>query len=144
MAYILQADLLAQVSENQLIQLTDDNKLGQVITDTVTRAISDAEAEINGYLAARSRYTVPVAVPIPALIKKLAIDIAIWNLYRRRQRVPEDVRHGYEDARRMLESIAKGLISVGSDPPPPASSTANSGEVFGPDRLYTRDTLGSF
>ena len=142
MAYIVQSDLLAQVSNAQLIQLTDDAKTGSVDADKVTKAISDAEAEIDGYVA--TKHSVPIASPIPALVKKLAIDIAVYNLYRRRQRAPEDVRTAYEDAVKKLEGIAKGLITLGVDPPPAESSKATAGEIIGPARVFDRDKLGSF
>lgn len=142
MAYITQADLVEQISDSQLIQLTDDAKLGTVDTDTVARAITAAEAEVNGYLA--TRYTVPVAAPVPDLIKKWALDIAVYNLYRRRQRMPGDVRTAYEDTIKALTQVAKGTITLGVDPAPAESSDAKEGEVFGPDRVFDRDKLGSF
>ena len=142
MAYIVQADLLAQLSNAQLIQLTDDAKTGSVDTDKVDKAIADAEAEVNGYVA--TKHSVPLASPIPDLIKKLAIDITIYNLYRRRQRTPEDVRTAYEDAVKKLEGIARGLITLGVDPQPAESSKATQGETSGPARVFDRDKLGSF
>ena len=75
MSYILPSDLESGgVSNAQLIQLTDDAKTGEVDTDKVTKAIEDAEAEVNGYVG--RRYTVPIAAPIPNLIQKLSTDIA--------------------------------------------------------------------
>lgn len=142
MSYIVQADLLSQLSGAQLIQLTDDNKTGVVDTDKVTRAIAEAEAEVNGYIA--TKYSVPVASPVPDLVKQLAIDVAIYRLYRRRQRVPDDVRTAYEDAVKKLEGIAKGLVTLGIEPPPAESSKATSGEIFGPKRVFDRDKLGGF
>lgn len=142
MAYIVQADLLAQLSNAQLIQLTDDAKTGSVDAAKVTQGITDAEAEINGFLA--TRYSTPVAAPVPDLIKKLSIDVTIYNLYRRRQRIPQDVRQAYEDAIKKLEQIAKGLITLGIDPPPAESSKATQGETFGPARVFDRGKLESF
>jgi len=142
MPYIVQADLLSQLSNAQLIQLTDDNKTGSVDADKVTRAIVEAEAEVNGYIA--TKYAVPLAAPVPDLVKQLAIDVAIYRLYRRRQRVPDDVRTAYEDAVNKLEGIAKGLVTLGIDPPPAESSSATSGQVFGPERVFNRDKLSGF
>lgn len=142
MAYIVQADLLEQISNAQLIQLTDDLKTGAVDTDKVTRAITSGDAEIDGYVA--TRHSVPLAAPVPNLIKSLAVTIAIYNLYRRRQRAPEDVRTAYEDAVKKLEGIARGLITLGIDPPPAESSKATKGAVSGPARIFDRDKLGNF
>lgn len=142
MPYLTQSDLIEQISEAQLTQLTDDTKLGIVDVDTVTRVITAAEAEVNGYLA--TRYSVPVGVPVPDLVKKWALDIAVYNLYRRRQRMPADVRTAYEDTIKALTQVAKGTITLGVDPAPAESSEAQEGEVFGPERILDREKLTTF
>lgn len=142
MSYSVQADLLAQISNEQMLQLTDDAELGSINTDRINEAIAAADAEIDGYLA--NKYAVPVAAPVPALVKKLSIDFTVYNLWRRRQKVPEDVRKAYEDALAMLGKIAAGEISIGVDPPPTESSKSSGGEVFGPERIFDRDKMGSF
>ena len=142
MSYIVQSDLLGQISNAQLIQLTDDAKTGAVDTTKITQAIDGAESEVDGYVA--TKYTVPVAAPVPQLVKELSIDIAIYRLYRRRQRIPDDVKKAYDDAIARLKDIAKGLLTLGIDPPPGESSKAAQGEVSGPDRVFDRDKMGSF
>jgi phage gp36-like protein len=139
MAYILQADLTEQLSESQLIQLTDDDRLGIVNGDRVTRAITSAESEINGFLG--SLYTVPLAAPIPDLVQKWAVTIAVYLLYRRRQRVPDDVRQAYEDAIARLKDVVAGRLTLGIETDPLPSTQGNQGEVFGPPRVFTRETL---
>ena len=142
MTYILQSDIEASgVSTAQLVQLTDDEKTGEVDTDKVTKAIEDAESEVNGYVG--KRYSVPIAPPIPNLVQKLSTDIAVWNLWRRRQRAPENVRQAYEDAIKTLEKIAAGEIVLDVEALPPAS-TLTGGEVFGPERVFTRDKMKGF
>jgi phage gp36-like protein len=141
MSYILEADLLGQLSQAQLVQLTDDVGNGVVDSTRVTQAITDAEGEINGYVA--TRYAVPLIVPVPDLIKKLDIDITVYNLWRRRQKIPDLIRTAYEDAVKKLEAIAKGTITLGVDAAPAAQS-GSAGETFGPERVFNRDKLGSF
>ena len=140
--YITQTDLSGQISNAQLIQLTDDAKTGLVDTTKIDKAIAEAEAEVNGYVA--TKRSVPLASPIPDLVKQLCVDIAIYRLFHRRQRVPDDVRKSYEDAVAKLKDISKGLLTLGIDPPPAESSKAASGEVFGPERMFDRDKLGGF
>lgn len=142
MSYIVQADLLAQLSQAQLTQLTDDIGNGVIDDTRVDQAIADAEAEIDGYVA--TRYAVPVAAPVPALLKKLAIDITVYNLWRRKQKIPDLVRTAYEDAVKKLEAIAKGVVTLGVDPAPAESSKGTAGETFGSERIFDRDKLGSF
>lgn len=144
--YITRVDLLTQLTELQLVQLTDDEKNGVANDGRVDKAITDAEAECNGYFA--TKYKVPiedtVGSPLPQLVKKLATDVAVWNLWRRRQRVPDDVSKAYDVARETLQQIAKGLVTLGVDIPPADSHQASAGETFGPERVFDRDGLKSF
>ena len=138
--YIVQADLKDKLADNQLMQLTDDSHSGQIVTETVVQAIADAEAEIDGYVAAQ--YGVPILAPIPRLLKALAIDITVYKLYARRQRVPDDVKDMYREAMRKLEQIARGILLLGPGIPDPL--ILNAGEIFGPERLFTRETMKGF
>jgi len=142
MSYISQADLTEQLSETQLIQLTDDEKLGVVHTERVARAIASAEGEINGFVA--TRYTVPIAAPIPALIKGWAVTLAGYYLWRRRQRVPEDVRLAYEDVIARLRDVAAGKLTLGIDPPPAESAQSSQGELLANESEWSRDKLSDF
>jgi phage gp36-like protein len=141
MPYLARADLLEQLSEQQLVQLTDDEKLGIANETRIAEAIARAEAEADGYFA--TKYTVPV-VPVTALVKALCVDIAVYRLWLRRQRVPEAARQGYDDAVGKLRDIAKGLLTLGVDPTPVASSQGAAGEASGDERIFSRDKLGGF
>ncbi len=142
MSYIDRAALLVQISEEQLVQLTDDDKMGVADDAKIAKAIADSEAEVNGYVA--TRHAVPIAAPVPDLVKALAIDIAIYRLWRRRQRVPADVRTAYDDAVSKLKDIARGTLTLGIDPAPADSTKGSSGEVFGPERVFDRDKMSGF
>ncbi|TAN59654.1 DUF1320 domain-containing protein, partial [bacterium] len=66
-AYITKADILEQVPEVFLVQLTDDNGAEVVNDARVAGAIADAEGEVDGYLSAK--YALPL-VTVPVAIKK--------------------------------------------------------------------------
>ena len=51
--YCTQADIEERFGQAELVQLTDRTRTGQVDATTVARAITDASAEIEGYLATR-------------------------------------------------------------------------------------------
>lgn len=142
--YIAQSDLLDRVSQKQLIQLTDDAEAGTVDATKVNDCIADAEAQIHGYAA--KLYSVPFAAPVPPLIITLDKDIAAYNLWRRRPaiKMPEQVRKTFDDAVSMLKDISKGLVTLGIDPAPAASTRGAAGETFGPPRVFDRDKLGGF
>jgi len=53
MAYCTLEDLKEKVSEDVLIELTDDEDTGVIDTSRTDRAMADAESEIDSYCAAR-------------------------------------------------------------------------------------------
>lgn len=134
MAYCTQADLLMQISENDLIQLTDDAGAGAVDTDVVDRAIADADAEIDAYCG--GRYEVPFAT-VPAVVRKTAVDIVLYNLCGRQPLGDMDERtRRYEAALRLLREVARGTASLGAGAPStdddtgPEATTARGDRVF--------------
>ncbi|MFA7543521.1 MAG: DUF1320 domain-containing protein [Candidatus Cloacimonadaceae bacterium] len=73
--------------------------------------ITEADDIIDGYIAA--------AVPLPftstpKLIAAIATDIAVRNLWAQTQArsVPDHVRYDYENAIKLLEQIAKGILKL--------------------------------
>ncbi len=137
MAYCDKADLLEQLDERELVQLTDDDGLGVVDPGVIESAITDAGGEIDGYLG--GRYPVPLD-PVPAIIRKLAVDIAIYNLHARRLGPPEHREARYRNAIRFLEKVASGRIGLGaSDPDPVPCSQAP--RFNAPGRIFSRETL---
>ncbi|MEO1750719.1 DUF1320 domain-containing protein [Thiofaba sp. EF100] len=142
MAYATAAELATRYGADRLVHLTDRDGDGIGDDPMIAQALSDAEAEIDGYLAARYRLPLPT---VPALLARIACDIAIYRLLSLRSMGDiEDARRRYEDARRLLEAIGKGAVSLGlpADLPPasqPALSlaAAKSGpaSVFGHDQM---------
>lgn len=138
--YIVKADILEQLPEDTLIQLTDDENLGTVNDARVDAAINDAEGEADGYLS--TRYTVPLS-PAPASIKKFTADIAIYNLFGRRDTVPPDREKRYENAIKFLVNVSKGIVTLGAQEPEP-TTTAGSVEFTSNERTFTRSKLEGF
>ncbi|MRR15697.1 MAG: DUF1320 domain-containing protein [Deltaproteobacteria bacterium] len=140
--YCSQADITAAISEDVLIQLTDDDNAGVINQASVTAAIAQADAEIDGYCGAR--YTVPF-VTVPAVVKALSIEIAVYYLYKRRT-VPEKIEKAYDKAIAKLKDISRGLLSLGVADPPPAATSAGGAESNKPvsDRVFTRDKMTGF
>lgn len=111
MAYCTLDDLKEQIPETSLIDLSDDDGDGAIDESVTTRAISDADAEIDGYC--QNRYTLPFD-PVPVLIRKISVDVALYNLYTRPGRVvPEERKDRYTRAIAMLNDIAKDIIDLG-------------------------------
>jgi len=143
MAYCTLEDIKKLLPEEIIIQLTDDENQGVVNQARVDEAIAQADAEIDSYCG--SKYSVPFST-VPDIVKKISVDIAIYNLYSRKvEEIPATRAERYKNAIRQLEGIAKGIISIGEDPEPPRPSEGGS-EVNKTtnDRVFTRDKLEGF
>lgn len=134
MAYCTQSDILEQVDEDRLIQLTDDDDAGMVDSDVVTRAIADADAEIDAYCG--TRYDTPFS-PAPVMIRKISVDISIYNLFVRRRGVPEDRQKRYDNAIKFLTNVSKGLISLGADAPSTDDDSGPEATTVKGDRIFS-------
>lgn len=135
-------DLKSRIPEDILIELTDDEETGAVNPERIDAAIKDATDEVNGYCQAR--YPVPFS-PAPGYVRKLAADIALYNLFSRRgydeDSADKSIIDRYRAAVRALENIAKGVITLGEPSPPPASDGT---DINHPPRVFSRDKLGGF
>jgi len=138
-AYSIQADILEQLDEQTLIELTDDANEGEIDTDAVTRSIADADAEMDGYLGAR--YSVPLS-PVPTIARKLSVDISIYNLYARRRGAPEDRRQRYVDAIAFLKEVAAGRASLGESDGAPADT--HRPEFLSSTRVFSRGNMSGW
>jgi len=123
MSYLSTTGYIDRYGEDELIQLTDRLGAGTVDAAVFERAAGDAAAEIDGYLA--GRHALPLA-HVPPLLVRIAGDIVRHRLYA--DAAPEEVRKRYEDARRLLESIANGRVSLGL-PAAPGSTVGNLVEI---------------
>ena len=153
MAYCTLTDIKAQLPEEIIIQLTDDENLEPAaidashtdhaaITTRIDEAIEAADAEIDGYCA--TRYAVPFA-DVPGVVNKLSVELAVYYLHCRRD-VPESVERRYEKAVARLKDIANGKFTLGVDPAPTGSVAADASETNKPvnDRVFTRESLKGF
>lgn len=135
MAYCTQSDLEEQISGEDLIALSDDEGNGLANANVIGRAIADADAEIDSY--AGSRYAIPLS-PVPVMIRKLSVDIAIYNLFNRRSLNLPDARLArYENAIRFLRDLAKGLVSMGADAPAEPDDGLPQATRTAADRIFT-------
>lgn len=91
--------------------------------DLFTRAITDADALIDGYLL--GRYQLPID-PAPTLLADLSQRVTIY--FAHGQVAPEKIRKDYDDAIRTLEKVAAGVIRLSVAGVEPAASNGD-GEV---------------
>jgi phage gp36-like protein len=141
MPYSDLTDIENQIDESDLIGLTDDEDTGAHNSGRILRAIDDADSEINGYIG--MRYTVPLD-PVPVLIRKFSTDIAVWNLYARREGAPEDRKIRYEKALEYLKGVAKGIFSLGENDPAETPSDSARPELTYAERIFSREKMRDF
>lgn len=149
MTYATPAALLDRLGAPDLLALlgdraTDPTDPAAVLAaleaaPSVQRALGDAQAEIDGYLA--GRYALPLAT-VPPVLERLACDVARYRLYERRP--TDEIRQRYEDAVRVLEQIARGTVTLGlpaADTPAPVAGRV---EFTGAPRRFSRDSLQGY
>ncbi len=139
MSYATLAELQKHLTSKKLLDLTDDEDLGVLDTDVVDNALGAADVEIDAYIG--ERYSLPLD-QTHAIVTKMAADIAIFNLYSRRQGPPDHWQARYDNAIKMLGMIRDGKIGLGVADP--ESGVSDSAEVVSVDRVFTRDTLKNF
>lgn len=144
MTYATQQDLATRFGTTELVQLTDRaNRPASVIdAEVVARALADADALIDGYLAARP-YQLPLASVPPALVR-VAADIARFFLHGKAAEKDGAVARAHADAITWLKDVAKGVVVLdvaGAVVPQAGGGTVR---VSAPARVFTRDSLRDF
>lgn len=139
MTYATQQDLVDRFGSDELIQLTDRANVGTIDSTVVARALGDADAEINGYLAAQ--YALPLAV-VPAMLVRLACDIARYQLFA--DRVTDSVRDRYKAAVALLKSLARGEAQLGVATGETQAPTDSGIAYNAPNRVFNQKTLSDY
>jgi phage gp36-like protein len=142
MSYATLQQLIDKHGETMLIELTDraDPPTGAIEESVALRELANADAMIDGYLAAR--YALPLA-EVPALLPPLAIAITIYKLHV--YSAPEKIEADYKAAVADLDRIARGTIrlpgAAGVEPP---SSGASGVRTNDRERPFTEENLRGF
>lgn len=107
MTYASLDDLKKRFGAHELTSLSDRAGNDTIDDSIIERALEDADAEIELYLL--RRYALPLKNP-PAILTLLACDIARFRLYANHP--SEEVRHRYEEAKKLLAQIAQGQYEL--------------------------------
>lgn len=136
MAYATKQDLIDRYGENELARLTD-RAAGTTVNDTVVdRALADASAEIDSYLAKRA--TTPLS-PMPGLVVTHCCAIARYYLHE--DHAPDRVKDAYKLAIDWLKLAARGDVTVDGVTPAQDAPSADMPLVEGPERIFGRDSM---
>jgi len=140
MSYATLADLQAMLDNAVLVDLTDDDGTGTVDTTKVTQALETADVEIDAYLG--ERYPLPLTA-VPAIVTKVAADLAIFNLYARRSGPPEHWQKRYDNAIRLLDKVRTGELSLGATDPQ-ATGSSDEAAVSATTAVFSSETLKNY
>src|ERR1700683_3221405 len=144
MSYATPTDIINRYPNRDLVQLTnEDPTITTVNTTVLQQALSDASAEIDGYLG--GRFTLPLTDP-PAVLNRLASDVAIYRLQALRPLHDlADARKRYDDAIAMLTKVACGELTLGIALDGHKPAIAQAAEIVeGPKRVFNRNTMRGF
>ena len=138
MPYVTQQQLTDRYGEKMLRDLSDraTPPSGAIDATVVARALADADAMIDGYLA--GRYVLPLATT-PPLLTDIAGAIAIYKLHR--QVAAEKIRLDYEDAVKRLGDLGRGVIRLSVSGVEPDGSSAGSVRTNSPARPLGNGTM---
>lgn len=141
MSYASQADLVKRFGTDLLVDLTDraSPPAGEIDADTVTRALADTDAVIDGYL--KGRYRLPLS-STPPLLRDLAQAIAVYKLHR--DTVADKIRTDYTDALKMLAAIGVGAVRLDVEGAEPESSGATGVRTTDRERPLTPENMKGF
>ena len=152
MPYASPNDLIARYPNRDLVQLSNEDPAQTVVNSaTLQQSLSDASAEIDGYL--ESRFALPLSDP-PAVLQRLTCDIAMYRLQSLRPlHDVADARKRYEDAVELLVRVARGEVTLGlaADNSAPAQASGSvmteaGGDAGGslPQRIFDRGSLKGY
>lgn len=140
MSYATLADLTDRYASEEITRLADRDEDGIADPLVIERVLTDADAEIDAYLAVR--YTLPLPSTPPRLTS-LAADIARYRLQD--DNPLDEAVARYRQAIDFLREIANGKAALpGAGPTTGSGNFAAYGTRSDDDRIFTRDTLGDF
>ena len=138
MPYATKQDIIDRHGEDVLYRVADRDGDDILEERVVNEALADATEEINTYLAAR--YPLPL-VSVPPIAKRLCIDIAVYHMSG--DLVTEQQENRYDNAVKLLKSIAKGDASLGLPAPDQPTSNEET-RVSAPSKMFGKSTLDRF
>ncbi|MCC5636319.1 DUF1320 domain-containing protein [Nostoc sp. CHAB 5844] len=143
MSYATAADMIAAFSEQEILELSniDYPDATTINQNVVNRAIADAQAQLDSYLAVR--YKVPLVV-VPAVLRNYTCDVARYILDKDKPR--EEVSRRRDLVFYYLKDLAANKASLPGivDGTDGSTTDAGNGDVVifkSPGRTWTTSSL---
>lgn len=129
MAYLTAAELTAVVGTERLREIADPQNTGAPDATAIAEALRAAQSSIDSRIG--KKYRVPLADPVPELVRQLMIDLVIFRLKERNRNMVtvEDVA-GEQVRQKTLADIAAGavVLDVATLPTPAEMVVDKAGE----------------
>ena len=149
MAYCAYTDIISLISKDTLLQLCDDDNVGDIVVSppntaysNIVAAIAKADAKIDSYID--SRYALPLAT-VPDQVRDASADLALCNLYYRRREldVPEGIERREKNVIAWLKDVQAGRASI----PDLTEEVSDRGYVVSKtedDRYFNDDLMDTY
>jgi phage gp36-like protein len=140
-SYATRQDIVDRYGESALRIAADRDGNAEADQQAVERALTDAAARIDSYLA--RRYALPLAATPPVLVG-IAVDLALYALSGNAGALTEERRRRHDDAIRLLELIADNKAGLDLPSQQEGASRIRRIEADAAPRVFTRETLKLF
>ncbi|MDH4122378.1 MAG: DUF1320 domain-containing protein [Deltaproteobacteria bacterium] len=137
MPYATQSDIVTAYGNDALLLVADRNGDGLVDGPVVDKALADASALMDSYLAAR--YPVPLVV-VPPVLTQVAVDIALYELSGGPGMLTEERANRHKERIKWLKDLADGRATLGIETGQP--TTSGQAVLTAQPRRWGRDNTG--
>jgi phage gp36-like protein len=123
-AYCTQSDIEERLPSVFLAELTDDTGGITVQAAPVTRAIADADSQIDSF--SRGKHSLPYS-PVPDSVRRWSVSLSILNLYKRRVDwvIPDAIKEDIELVKTELRALRDNKILIDD-----TTSDANEANMY--------------
>lgn len=125
----------------ELLELSDRDGSGELNEAVIEAALSDACADIDGYIG--GRYQLPLTTVAPVLHRS-ACDLARYYLYDNRLDEQHPAARRYKAVIRLLEQISKGQVLLGIDQSADSASHTDTVQIESCDTVFNRAAAKGF
>lgn len=141
MPYVTLTQLIERYGEPALVAVTDRAQFATGVVDeaSVDRAIADADAVIDGYLA--RRYQLPLTEPQPLLVK-IAGSLVFYGLHT--YQPDEKIVADQKEALAMLRDISAGTVALTAAGLEAANVGGSGARITDRARQITQDNMKGF
>lgn len=139
--YATADDMIVRFGKAEVYALADPEDSGQLDQGVLETAISDASAEIDGYLA--GRYRLPFD-PTPRHLTRLCCDIARYRMTGDDRQETDPIVVRYHAAIRYLELVAAGKVTLGPAENGITPSSDNAVQFTQGERVFARRGPGAY